>query len=252
MKHSLLARSALLLFVPSAFGNDARSDYRDLRSEFNTASREFERQCKLIEEERGAAALLAYRAEADPIPEFAERAFERAIHYAGSEGAFDFLSWVVRNERGDPRKGYSVDAIEALVTYHAQQRETLSLLELLGNSRQVQEVGKERTVAVLGLMIERTGSRSLAQNARFQRGRVLLEAGTEAERKEARAALAKLQKEEAGTVLGERVAGWLFELDHLQFGSIAPDIEAEDLDGVPFKLSDYRGKVVVLDFWGDW
>ena len=23
-------------------------------------------------------------------------------------------------------------------------------------------------------------------------------------------------------------------------------------DGVKFKLSDYRGKVVVLDFWGDW
>ena len=26
----------------------------------------------------------------------------------------------------------------------------------------------------------------------------------------------------------------------------------EDIDGVPFKLSEYRGKVVVLDFWGDW
>ena len=32
----------------------------------------------------------------------------------------------------------------------------------------------------------------------------------------------------------------------------APEIEAEDLDGVSFKLSDYRGKVVVLDFWGNW
>jgi hypothetical protein len=32
----------------------------------------------------------------------------------------------------------------------------------------------------------------------------------------------------------------------------APEIAGEDLDGVPFRLSDYRGKVVVLDFWGDW
>jgi hypothetical protein len=25
-----------------------------------------------------------------------------------------------------------------------------------------------------------------------------------------------------------------------------------DIDGNRFKLSDYRGKVVVLDFWGHW
>jgi hypothetical protein len=35
-------------------------------------------------------------------------------------------------------------------------------------------------------------------------------------------------------------------------GQPAPEIEAEDLDGKRFKLSDYRGKVVLLDFWGNW
>jgi len=35
-------------------------------------------------------------------------------------------------------------------------------------------------------------------------------------------------------------------------GEMVPEIEAEDIDGVRFKLSDYRGQVVVLDFWGDW
>lgn len=35
-------------------------------------------------------------------------------------------------------------------------------------------------------------------------------------------------------------------------GDLAPDIHGEDLDEVAFSLSDYRGKVVVLDFWGDW
>jgi cytochrome oxidase Cu insertion factor (SCO1/SenC/PrrC family) len=38
----------------------------------------------------------------------------------------------------------------------------------------------------------------------------------------------------------------------LEIEKVAPDIEGVDLDSVPFKLSDYRGKVVVLDFWGDW
>jgi hypothetical protein len=35
-------------------------------------------------------------------------------------------------------------------------------------------------------------------------------------------------------------------------GQPAPETAGEDLDGVPFRLSDYRGKVVLLDFWGDW
>jgi len=35
-------------------------------------------------------------------------------------------------------------------------------------------------------------------------------------------------------------------------GKQAPDIEGEDLDGKRFTLADYRGKVVMLDFWGMW
>ena len=35
-------------------------------------------------------------------------------------------------------------------------------------------------------------------------------------------------------------------------GQPAPDLEGQDLDGVPLKLSDYRGKVVVVVFSGHW
>ena len=38
----------------------------------------------------------------------------------------------------------------------------------------------------------------------------------------------------------------------LTVGKPAPDIVGKDLDGAPLKLSDYRGKVVVLVFSGDW
>jgi serine/threonine-protein kinase len=46
-----------------------------------------------------------------------------------------------------------------------------------------------------------------------------------------------------------------FELQkarHLEVGCPAQDIEGTDLDGKKLKLSDFRGKVVVLDFWADW
>ena len=38
----------------------------------------------------------------------------------------------------------------------------------------------------------------------------------------------------------------------LAVGKPAPEIEGVNHKGKPMKLSDFRGKVVVLDFWGDW
>lgn len=44
----------------------------------------------------------------------------------------------------------------------------------------------------------------------------------------------------------------LFVLKNLSIGKVAPDIEGVDSEGKPMKLSDFRGKVVVLDFWATW
>jgi hypothetical protein len=52
--------------------------------------------------------------------------------------------------------------------------------------------------------------------------------------------------------VGDLAKGELFEIRNLAIGMIAPEIEGDDLDGKGFKLSEYRGKVVVLDFWGNW
>jgi cytochrome oxidase Cu insertion factor (SCO1/SenC/PrrC family) len=47
---------------------------------------------------------------------------------------------------------------------------------------------------------------------------------------------------QSGPTVGTRVA----------IGALAPEIQGTDADGKSFKLSDYRGKVVMLDFWGNW
>ena len=52
--------------------------------------------------------------------------------------------------------------------------------------------------------------------------------------------------------LAKLAEGELFEVRHLGIGMAAPDIAGEDADSQKFKLSDYRGKVVLLDFWGNW
>jgi cytochrome c peroxidase len=54
------------------------------------------------------------------------------------------------------------------------------------------------------------------------------------------------------STMGEIATKSLFKIRHLSIGRVAPEIEGEDNFGERFKLSDYRGKVVVLSFWGHW
>jgi hypothetical protein len=51
-----------------------------------------------------------------------------------------------------------------------------------------------------------------------------------------------------GTI-GKKAKAELFELRNLAVGKPAPDVAGVDQDGKAFKLADYKGKVVLLDFW---
>jgi hypothetical protein len=53
----------------------------------------------------------------------------------------------------------------------------------------------------------------------------------------------------AGGTVGAKAQLELDDVLHLSVGEVAPEIEGQDQDGKAFKLSDYRGKVVLLDFW---
>jgi peroxiredoxin len=54
------------------------------------------------------------------------------------------------------------------------------------------------------------------------------------------------------TTLAVEARDTLRQLLDLAIGRVGPEIEREDLDGKAMKLSDFRGKVVVLSFWGAW
>ena len=55
-----------------------------------------------------------------------------------------------------------------------------------------------------------------------------------------------------GGTVGEQAKAELFAIRHLAVGKYAADIDGKDQDGKPFKLSDYRGKVVLLYFWSEY
>ena len=52
--------------------------------------------------------------------------------------------------------------------------------------------------------------------------------------------------------LGEQAAIELYDCEHLTVGKVAPDIQGEDIDGHKLKLSNFRGKVVLISFWASW
>ncbi len=53
-------------------------------------------------------------------------------------------------------------------------------------------------------------------------------------------------------LLADVASGELFARRNLAIGKVAPEIEGQDHEGTTFKLSDYRGKVVLLTFSGNW
>ena len=71
------------------------------------------------------------------------------------------------------------------------------------------------------------------------------------------AKLAKASGEEADKIKKEmadlrKIGVEKFKMKDLFVGATLPDLKSEDLDGKAVKLSDYKGKVVVLDIWATW
>jgi hypothetical protein len=83
-----------------------------------------------------------------------------------------------------------------------------------------------------------------------QKGAAKLRAECEALFERAEKEFADVKLAYRGTV-GQRAKSELYEIRNLAIGQKAPDVTGEDQDGKKFKLSDYQGKVVLLDFWSE-
>jgi hypothetical protein len=90
------------------------------------------------------------------------------------------------------------------------------------------------------------GKEYLAELQRQNRDKVVAEIETILEQAVKKYVGVKLP---GGETVDERAKAELFGIRHLSVGKQAPDIQGEDQDGKRFALSDYRGKVVLLDFW---
>jgi hypothetical protein len=158
--------------------------------------------------------------------------------------AVDAYIWIVQNARSGPAAN---KALSRLVTDHLDSPRIGDVCFYIQHSglpdteqtlRQIMDKSPQRGAQGLAcLNLAQYLARRRPQEAEKLFERVAEKYG---DVKTSRATLADAAKAE------------LFELRNLAIGKPAPEIEGEDLDGKKFKLSDYKGKVVVLDFWGHW
>lgn len=203
----------------------------------------------------------------------ADKNMPKVVELAGkdpkSEAAFDALEWVVVVGRQAAYQDWGKGAVEVLREHHADNPKVGKVCAALGRGyywddrhqyardflKAVAEKNPDRTargLATLALAVQlHNRAEALSHRKTGDPKSLLKDAEALFETVIDKYADLKqpLRGEEA---IGDLAKAELFEIRHLAIGRAAPEIEGEDLDGKPFKLSDYKGKVVVLDFWGHW
>jgi hypothetical protein len=245
LRSPVLAVLLLLTAVPAQEVPTALPAAATLEQQFEEAQRAWTDAVRAARSEE-ARAKLPPRPEAEFLPRFQAGA---AAH-AGTEAAVPYLTWIV--SRGGEDAGRT--AMATLMGQHVASPAIGRAVARIGGLHRVW--GKDQSRAWLDQVIAKNPWPAVVHQAHYTRAAMYV--GTRAqERSDELRHLAiadltvVLAKAESKSLQG-LAKGLLFEAETLEPGLPAPDIEGQDLDGVAFRLSDYKGKVVLLDFWGDW
>lgn len=178
-----------------------------------------------------------------PKPQkYAAKFLELAKKSPTEPAAFDALSWLCINVPGTPE---GKEATEIVLKDHIKNEKLGMVIPRLGTGPD-----GEKT---LRRIIAESPHKDAQGIATYRLAQVLKKDKGESQKlfEEILAKFADVKM--YGGTLGKMAKGELNEVRGLlEVGKPAMDIEAEDIDGTKFKLSDYRGKVVMLDFWGHW
>jgi len=159
-------------------------------------------------------------------------------------GVEDALLWCIRRSN---RKGQLDEIKDILLTHYKDSQAVARLAQAyfkLGNG------GEEG----LREIIEKAGSAKTRLGASYYLATKL--AKNPATKDEGVAMMKKLTAipslKESNPRMFSKLKTQIKITEELSIGCTAPDIVGTDHEGKEFKLSDYRNKVVLLDFWGYW
>ena len=168
----------------------------------------------------------------------------------GTIAAENSLFWVVENSR---RPDEQKAALDLIFTNHldSERMEQMCFRMLYARG---DDAARER----LEMVIDNTPHKKIKAVATYCLASFLrLNAKDDGNKEEYMSLLRKVSDEYSdiefrGRPISKMAEGAIFEIENLKIGEPVPDIVGEDLNGESFKLSDYRGKIVMLDFWGNW
>lgn len=261
MSRTVLAALLLLLAPTAAFAQgqtpppaaaqqDPEAAYNELVKAFNKAISDWQTEAQAaVEKAQAEGGRMPAIAMQPPTKQFVAQAQEMAAEHAGKDAAVPFLGFILKyasNERAAVKK-----AIATLAADHATSTAIGGVLPHVGNAMRFG--AKEQVMALLDAVA--TGhpdADTKAQGLLARGGLRLATAQGDEERKAAEADLRAVATTTKNAEILAQAKDALFEIENLQVGCRAPEIAGVDTDGVPFKLSDYLGKVVLLDFWGFW
>ena len=183
------------------------------------------------------------------LPEF----LEIARGAKGSDAGVKAAHWILTRGSGLPGgEGLEKEAFRLLVE---EAKDCPALIEVLPIvRRQAGRFPPEAIEAALVALATKSADAEVRVTAEVQRAASRLEdPRANAERRaEGRRIAEEVVAKNPGSRAARRAKGLLTEMDRLQIGKEAPDFEAVDAAGAKFRLSDYRGSVVIVDFWSGW
>jgi hypothetical protein len=248
----------LLLAACTAFGlvgATQQPDEQKLKAEWAAFVKEYDAAYKewirpfteaKTEEERNKVKL-----DFDKMPgkTYLPRAAAIARRAGKGETAFSAWYWVLQNAQQSGETALGKEALDAFMRDHINSPKLGMITMALAYGTEPAEGEK-----MLQAILEKSPHKDvkIAALGALAELNMPYSGGTLEQTAKARKYLERIIKEAPESNGATRAKTALFELDNLQIGMTAPDFEAEDQNGVKFKLSDYRGKVVILDFWGFW
>jgi len=235
---------ALLLIALAQDKPDAAAELKKLQTEYAKARDAFLDAVRAAKspEERARAE------EKDPDALFLPRFKELARRAKGTSAAASALLQVFEMASSREDEAVMEEALKEMVASHLDSTRVEEMAVAVASANP--HAGLDDLLRQIG---EKSPHRGARAAARLGLGQRLLNGESKADRAaEGRRLLESVAKDFADTPYGREAEGKLFEMNHLQIGKVVPDFEAKDQDGKAFKLSDYRGKVLVIDFWGFW